>query len=336
MASTSMATTTTELPYCVVSDAQIVLLWPTIDLFGINIYVGIVCISAVVLNFVVLMSTKKFRRQYSVVIVLCVAEMFAELGIILEATTRRPLFLDAIAAKRAEKMSSRQCLQPWVLSQTIGDFWCPSLEFLMGLERMCAVTFPHFFRRIFVPNNIKIILFVSLVAALFVITPTAITIIYPTDNVRWSCGRKAAYGSNFGLVDYSYNVIGFSLAFTFNLIAMFNATSIKHTKQSALNLTKLKCYTAISFLSTLLVSVPNLFSILNVFTTVSSLLMTPAPILACANGAIQFFVYLTLNVEYRQRFIDLVTFNRMKVVRVKPLLSFRQASTSTFRASVFH
>uniref|UniRef100_A0A7E4VTH1 7TM_GPCR_Srx domain-containing protein n=1 Tax=Panagrellus redivivus TaxID=6233 RepID=A0A7E4VTH1_PANRE len=318
-------TTTTEEPYYVIDEDKKIELYPNIALYGVNILVGGLCMIAVIMSFVVLMSSKKFRQQYSVIIVLCVAEVFAELGIILEATTRRELFTKAIETGKSAQMSSRDCLQPWVISQLIGDFWCPSLEFLMGLERMCAVSFPTVFRTIFTPYGDRFIVLATLIAAAFVITPTTITIIWYTENVRWSCGRKAAYGANFGLVDYTYNVIGFTAAFLFNIVAMCKAIKIK---QSGRNMAKLKCYTAIAFLSTLLISIPNMLSIINVFVTVPNELMTPAPILACANGAVQFLVYFTFNPEFRHRFLQIITFNQIeKVITVKPVSNFTQAPT---------
>uniref|UniRef100_A0A7E4VI08 7TM_GPCR_Srx domain-containing protein n=1 Tax=Panagrellus redivivus TaxID=6233 RepID=A0A7E4VI08_PANRE len=198
----------------------------------------------------------------------------------------------------------------------------------MGLERMCAVVFPTIFRKFVAPNINLLIVFASIFASGFLIVPTTITLIWPTSNVRWSCGRKAAYGADFGLIDYSFNVIGFTAAFVFNIVALVSSMKVQ---QSGRNMAKLKCYTAIAFLSTLLISIPNLLSFINVFIGVSNILLTPAPILACANGAVQFVVYLTFNPEFLQRFFQIITFNRVKnIVKVKPPPNFTQVpSTST-------
>uniref|UniRef100_A0A7E4VLL2 7TM_GPCR_Srx domain-containing protein n=1 Tax=Panagrellus redivivus TaxID=6233 RepID=A0A7E4VLL2_PANRE len=306
--SSSIPTTSTKAYYHV-TDKDVSEYSPSIYLYEINIIVGSCCFVIAVINFTVLCSTKKFRSQYMMLITLSVTEMCALMGIILEATTRRELFIIATATRLADVMTSRTCLLPWILFQVTGDFWSPAIVLLMGLERMCAVVYPTIFRTVFNTETPKLIALASGIAGLFVLIPTLISAIWPTQNVRWSCGRRATFGVSYGMIDYAYNVILFSLAFVFNLIALIRALKVR---QSGRNMSKLKCYTAISFLSTLLIAIPNLLSIINVFWTLPDMIITPAPLLACANGAIQFGVYLTFNAEYRRRFLQLVTFNQIE------------------------
>uniref|UniRef100_A0A7E4VX65 G protein-coupled receptor n=1 Tax=Panagrellus redivivus TaxID=6233 RepID=A0A7E4VX65_PANRE len=223
-----------------VTDEDVAEYTPSILIYEINLLVGAVCFTLTFTNSVVLVTTYKFRKQFSMLILLSFSEMISLMGIMLEATMRRQLFIEATRTRIAEVRTSRSCLLPWTLLQVAGDFWSPSLVVLMGIERVCAVIAPSFFHNAFVGNMHSILIFVTLYSYSFVIVPTLLNIFHPTPNVRWSCGRKAAFGTTFGFIDYGYNVSFYTVAFMLNLIAIANALKVHHSRR---NMAKLKCYT---------------------------------------------------------------------------------------------
>ena len=89
---------------------------------------------------------------------------------------------------------------------------------------------------------------------------------------------------------------------------------------------KLQIYTGIALLSTLLISIPNLLSIINAnFVRLPDAVMTPAVIMACANCALNFFVYLFFNSEFRRRFFQIFTCGKYRIPKVSAPIIVSQA-----------
>uniref|UniRef100_A0A7E4VJH7 G_PROTEIN_RECEP_F1_2 domain-containing protein n=1 Tax=Panagrellus redivivus TaxID=6233 RepID=A0A7E4VJH7_PANRE len=88
--------------------------------------------------------------------------------------------------------------------------------------------------------------------------PSVYAVLWPTDDVKYMCGRRATYFHVVAYAAYSFNIFGFTLAFLMNLTACFKAR-FGYQQQKASS--KLIVYTLISFLSTLFVSIPSLLSI---------------------------------------------------------------------------
>uniref|UniRef100_A0AC35EU04 G-protein coupled receptors family 1 profile domain-containing protein n=1 Tax=Panagrolaimus sp. PS1159 TaxID=55785 RepID=A0AC35EU04_9BILA len=236
------------------------------------------------------------------------------LGIILEATDRRALFLEVTETRKVPTKNSRECITFWVMFQTIADFWGPIIEVIMGLERFCAVIYPGIFYKLFSESSIRSTAVSTMLALICILIPVGISIISPTPNVRYSCGRKAAFSVQFGTIDYCTNVFGYLAALFFNLIATIKASFLR---QSQKHMQKLKCYTGISLLSTILISIPNLLSIINAnFSKLPDWVMTPAILMACVNCGLNFFVYLFFNSEFRRRFFLIFTCGKFRSPKV--------------------
>uniref|UniRef100_A0A7E4UZT0 G_PROTEIN_RECEP_F1_2 domain-containing protein n=1 Tax=Panagrellus redivivus TaxID=6233 RepID=A0A7E4UZT0_PANRE len=192
----------------------------------------------------------------------------------------------------------------------------------MGIERFAAVTFPSFYRNNYGQTTLTLIVLSFLFAAAATAIPAGISFFWPRPNVKYLCGRKAAFGTPFGIFDYAFNVIIISIALALNVGTYFKAMSIQQSRGS---LRKIKCYTVVAVVSTVLISVPNLLSLLSAtFLYVPHVFSTPAPIMECVNGALQFFINFAMNTEFRCRCFGVVSLGRYKrpnVVILSPLAS---------------
>uniref|UniRef100_A0A7E4W1B3 G_PROTEIN_RECEP_F1_2 domain-containing protein n=1 Tax=Panagrellus redivivus TaxID=6233 RepID=A0A7E4W1B3_PANRE len=273
---------------------------------------------------------------YVIPICLAISNLAVLAGVFTEALDRLALYNSVLETMQIPIVSSRDCLMLNVILQVIGDLWTPIIEILMGVERFTAVWFPAFFRAFFAPHPKRLIGLTVILTFIILAIPSAITIISPTPDVKYQCGRKAALSDTFGLIDYSFNVIGYSSAFILNVLAAIRASFVR---QSAKTMSKIRSYTIISFLSTLLISTPNLVSTLDALDIhIPNDIRRPTVVMTGLNSAVLFFVYLIFNVQYRLRFFEIATLMCPRKLRVhyvssdagaKTVMPTRGNSTST-------
>uniref|UniRef100_A0A7E4URL9 G_PROTEIN_RECEP_F1_2 domain-containing protein n=1 Tax=Panagrellus redivivus TaxID=6233 RepID=A0A7E4URL9_PANRE len=297
-----------ETVYINLTDKQIANHRPELTLYVVNFYATLVCMPLVALNFCILVSSKQFAKQYKTLVALNVTYFIVLLGFFLEAQSRRAVIEQVLVTHTATVVNSRECIEAWSLVQIFGNFSSPLIVLMLGLERFCAVNLPTFYRNIFQAQTHKILVTVPLIATIGTITPAIISILWPTPNVKYLCGRKAAFGIPFGVFVYAFTVLVIVIALILNIAACVKALKIR---QSAESMRKIKCYTGIAALSTILVSIPNFFSVINAtWFTVPEAVKTPAPVLECVNCSLQFFINLSLNDEYRLRFMAIFSMGR--------------------------
>uniref|UniRef100_A0A7E4V6G2 G protein-coupled receptor n=1 Tax=Panagrellus redivivus TaxID=6233 RepID=A0A7E4V6G2_PANRE len=294
-------------------------------MYEVNLYVSSISMVFVCMNLTILMTNKAFAHQYKILIALNFADAIILIGIFLEGFTRRANFSHIIETGKALVVSSSDCIEIWTVVQVYGDFAMPLIELTMGVERFAAVMFPSFYRSTFHQTSITFIVLSFVAAGIATIIPAAVSLIWPTPNVRYLCGRKAAFGTPFGVADYAFNVTVITMALTLNVATCIRAMTIR---QSIGTMRKIKCYTVIAVVSTVLISIPNLFSIIHAtWFTMPDALMTPAPILACVNCSLQFFINFSMNEEYRSRFLKLATVGRYKPSSVATVQGTKSSST---------
>ncbi|CAJ0586740.1 unnamed protein product, partial [Mesorhabditis spiculigera] len=119
------------------------------------------------------------------------------------------------------------------------------------------------------------------------------------DSAMYYCGRKAAFGDEFGAFIYTHNIVCNVLAAIFSLAAYVKARRMVKTQtrmQRQLGL--IKNYFIISIVSTALVSLPNAIHLFQVYVKeLSNSISKPAYWAQTVNSGIHFFVYLALNSE---------------------------------------
>ncbi|GMR34485.1 hypothetical protein PMAYCL1PPCAC_04680, partial [Pristionchus mayeri] len=145
-----------------------------------------------------------------------------------------------------------------------GDLWPPIIQVIMGLERAVAVFRPVYFKmkskkRPFWTISFSILFVVASLSAGFLMAW-----LNRAAKVKYYCGRKAAFSNSYGTFIYVTNVVGYATGFVLNCIAYCKARTFTSKNEKNRNMVRLRYYIAISFFSTILVSIPNLISLTSV------------------------------------------------------------------------
>ncbi|KAF8361338.1 hypothetical protein PRIPAC_88261, partial [Pristionchus pacificus] len=145
-----------------------------------------------------------------------------------------------------------------------GDLWPPIIQVIMGLERVVAVFKPVYFKAKSHKRSFWTISF----SVLFVVASLAVGFIIAWLNraskVKYYCGRKAAFSNSYGTFIYVTNVVGYAGGFILNCIAYCKVKTFTSMNEKNRNMARLRYYIVISFISTVLVSIPNLISLTSV------------------------------------------------------------------------
>ena len=178
------------------------------------------------------------------------------------------------------------------------------IQTLIGAERLIAVRAPIWYRshrQLRIPSIVATGLFCIIALSIsFAIAYTN----RDDSRVPYYCGRKAAFTHYIGTFVYIFIVVGYVIAFGCNSFAYSIASKqrINSSQIRARQLGKIRCLLIISFVSVILVSIPNLISLTSSWIRhVDDVISKPAVWATCINASINVFVYLLLNEEFRRQ-----------------------------------
>uniref|UniRef100_A0AC35GC50 G-protein coupled receptors family 1 profile domain-containing protein n=1 Tax=Panagrolaimus sp. PS1159 TaxID=55785 RepID=A0AC35GC50_9BILA len=98
-------------------------LFRDILLYKVNFFVGCICMITVIINLAILLTTKKFRKQFQFLIGLALADFCTLNGFILESIFRHELFISVSKTLIIPIVTSADCLHFWTIILTLGLFW---------------------------------------------------------------------------------------------------------------------------------------------------------------------------------------------------------------------
>uniref|UniRef100_A0A7E4V6X7 G_PROTEIN_RECEP_F1_2 domain-containing protein n=1 Tax=Panagrellus redivivus TaxID=6233 RepID=A0A7E4V6X7_PANRE len=281
--------------------------------YKFNFYTSAICLLFVVFNIIVMVTNKKLREQYKILVALCWTNLILLLGVLLEAVERKAIYATVMRGVVKAPVSSRECIKVWTVLQVYSDFAMPLIILSMSVERFIAIKFPVVYLKS--SDSLPVVSVTSslIAACAIMIMPTIISVVWPTPNVTFKCGRKAAFGTEFGVFDYAFSVITIWTALVLTVITCIAAMSVNQSKS---NKYKMKCYTAIAIVSTLLISIPNLLSIIDTMVKLPLVLSIPSSGLSCVNCALQFFINFSLNNAFRTHFLRILSFGKYRKLNV--------------------
>ncbi|GMT14223.1 hypothetical protein PFISCL1PPCAC_5520, partial [Pristionchus fissidentatus] len=276
------------------------------DQVGINqslIYVGAICAFANLPLLFVFLTYRPFRGRFQLLITLCCADFVNCLSIMAQGIQRSGIFIDVIATSLMPIKSPFDCVgELWLMLREVGGLWAPMIQIIMGSERILAVFKPILYNRYYHIRSIASVLF----SIFFVTASISAAIILAwtkrETKVPYYCGRKAAFGANYGTYIYVVNVSGYAFGFLLNLISYCRVRTFMSKTEKNKNLARLRYYLVISVMSTILVSIPNFINLASVFfARIADEVSKAANWTTAINSGMNFFVYLALNEEFRNR-----------------------------------
>ncbi|GMR36238.1 hypothetical protein PMAYCL1PPCAC_06433, partial [Pristionchus mayeri] len=267
------------------------------------IYVGAVCAFMNIPLLFIFLTYPPFRGRFQLLITLAFADLINCISIMAQGVQRSSIFIDVIATSLMPIKSPFGCVgELWLMLREVGGLWAPMIQVIMGSERILAVFKPAWYNRTYSTRSIISVLF----SIFFVLASISAAIILAwtrrESKVPYYCGRKAAFTANYGTYVYLVNVCGYAVGFLLNLISYCKVRTFMSRTERNKNLTRLRYYLFISGMSTLLVSIPNFINLASViFDRIADEVSKAANWLTAINSGMNFFVYLALNEDFRNR-----------------------------------
>ncbi|CAB3405596.1 unnamed protein product [Caenorhabditis bovis] len=270
-----------------------------------NVFFGAVCFALNVVLFSVFLSSPTMRKKHRnrILMILALADTSNTLAIFFMGKNRVELYTEIIHTHEIPIRTAWQCaLEPWLILRGIGDIWPPIIQMVIGIQRSLAVFTPIWFHKH--GKNRSTFLICSTLCILLPTLLIGFIIAYMNrkKQVIYYCGRKAAFGKDYATFIYIINIFGYLFSFAINCITMIKASSTIN-KLVRRQIYKVRYSLVISFLSFILVSIPNAISLFSVhFKEVNSFIAKPSTYFTCVNSGINIFVYIALNTEFRHQF----------------------------------
>ncbi|CAB3405437.1 unnamed protein product [Caenorhabditis bovis] len=287
-------------------------LYDTIVYHRINMLVAAFIFALNLLLFAVLLSNPTMYRKpkNQVLIILGMADTMNTISIFFMGWNRVALYTRVVNTHQIPVRTNWQCaMEPWLVLRGIGDVWPPIVQMIFVVQKCAAVFAPVWYFQHF--KNGSIVLFASSLAVLAVSLLVGFVGVFLKESkkAKYYCGRKAAFGTDYATFIYAINILGYFLSFVINCVNLVKVyvTSNKRVRRQMKNV---RYFLVISFLSFVLVSIPNAISLFSAhFEQAANFISKPSTWFSCANSGINIFVYLSLNPEFRQQFIALI-YNR--------------------------
>ncbi|GMS93026.1 hypothetical protein PENTCL1PPCAC_15201, partial [Pristionchus entomophagus] len=266
-------------------------------------YVGAVCASINLPLLFVFLTYPSFRGRFQMLITLACADFVNCLGMMVQGIQRSSIFIDVIASGMMPVKSPFDCVgEAWLVLREVGGLWAPMIQIIMGSERMLAVFKPAWYNRTYTMRSVSSVLF----SIFFVVVSIAAAILIAwtqrESKIRYYCGRKSAFTANYGTYVYIVNVCGYAIGLLLNLISYCKVRTFMSKTEKNKNLARLRYYLVISVMSTVLVSIPNFINLASVlFDRIADEIQTASNWATCINSGMNFFVYLVLNEDFRNR-----------------------------------
>ncbi|ETN69809.1 hypothetical protein NECAME_05132 [Necator americanus] len=196
----------------------------------------------------------------------------------------------------------------------------PLVHGAIAFDRFICVKYPLWYRSNIATRQLLLPLVVVVAVLLFL--PIGFYLAFLRRNsgpVKFFCGRRASFGNFYTMIIYVVLVFGYFLAFLSNVFSFilvhtyyntFKTDNYKYTMCLSRNASlarSLKIAVIVSFVSFLLISVPNASSFLDIINPISPLTLQISTYLSVIAYSINLFLYIALSPEFRHRTLHSIT-----------------------------
>uniref|UniRef100_A0A1I7Y019 G_PROTEIN_RECEP_F1_2 domain-containing protein n=1 Tax=Steinernema glaseri TaxID=37863 RepID=A0A1I7Y019_9BILA len=272
--------------------------WQFVDisLGGIGVFVNL-------FMSLLLLSTSSLRKEFLLFALMTVGDTANSLGIGLMGIDRLQIYKETLETGVFKNQTPWNCaMKPFNGVRIFGNMLPPTVQMAMAIERIMCVCFPLFYRNVYSKAEKQIaaaclLLSVAVVAAGFAISWH---LGYST-LVRFDCGRKATFSKPYTTFIYFFESIGYILALAGTSLACLRILAMQAKDKRSAHLKKIKCYIAVTLLSTLLVAIPNIESILHAYLIYISNEISRTVVWANAtNSTVNVIAFCLLNSKFKQ------------------------------------
>ncbi|KAK6733368.1 hypothetical protein RB195_017235 [Necator americanus] len=255
----------------------------------------------------VLLAHRSYRKDYKLPILLCIADATNCLAILTLGVHSVTIYTTAIRDKIVPEETSLSCaLSAPVYLRNIGNVMSPLVHGAIAFDRFICVKYPLWYRSNIATRQLLLPLVVVVAVLLFL--PIGFYLAFLRRNsgpVKFFCGRRASFGNFYTMIIYVVLVFGYFLAFLSNVFSFILVRTGRSRNASLAR--SLKIAVIVSFVSFLLISVPNASSFLDIINPISPLTLQISTYLSVIAYSINLFLYIALSPEFRHRTLHSIT-----------------------------
>ncbi|KAK6737331.1 hypothetical protein RB195_019807 [Necator americanus] len=219
------------------------------------------------------------------------------------------------------EVTDMQCLfhTPWAILMLFAGQFPALINLFIALERAVALHFAGWYRRKWKDGyKLYLIVLSGSLTLIFLLVAIIINSIHVTTSTSRICAVMNSTGIVFGTVHYA--LIAVAYVFCFVVLAVIFSKTNKRKKPTNDELRRQRMMLAITGISVVLVSIPNLVLILNEWKapTINVLVVGAAYCLYATHSTLSLFIYLIFRPDFRFRLLSAIGLARFKSIVGEP------------------
>ncbi|KAI6213627.1 hypothetical protein M3Y94_00172400 [Aphelenchoides besseyi] len=283
---------------------------------SVDVWIGSIGSALNIVLLAVFFSKRTFFQQNMLLVVLAIGDFCACCGVLSVGLSRRQLYNEILETGKVPVENSWSCaMKPFVWLRLLGSV-VPSIAVLwISIERLLAVLTPVFYRNNLSRNKVTPSVCIFLYAAVLCTIAVVIAFLNRRQLAVYYCGRKASFSNLLSTYIYSSASICYILSLFFNVIALISLGNAYAHRRNVVEVQRqlriLRYLVIISFISTIVILIPNGISIFTVIYGRMPLTLVESASWICAlKSSLNLFVYLLLKTDFRSRVYEIITFNK--------------------------
>uniref|UniRef100_A0A914V242 G-protein coupled receptors family 1 profile domain-containing protein n=1 Tax=Plectus sambesii TaxID=2011161 RepID=A0A914V242_9BILA len=309
------------------------------------VIIGAIAIFINIIIVIVFSSSSHLRVKYQLLIALAIGDLINGIAFVVAGLTKQHLIL-SMTVSTVTMWPAWSCATEWYPGLLIlGAQWPSCITLFLGLERFAAVHYPVWYKVNMNASARFIMVVLSVVFSLISLgVAFAQTYIFFGKNLTtFLCTISGAYQKYYTTWNYIVTVFGHLIAFGLNASAFLTAKSKSRLIKSGLSavmrkeITLVRLMLSVSFISALLVSIPNIILWGQSWVwIVSNSALGYLYVSFCASSVINILIYIFFNKDFRTQLFCFIPFghwSKPAVATVDPITFHNAAMSINTRAN---
>ncbi|KAI6189839.1 G-PROTEIN-RECEP-F1-2 domain-containing protein [Aphelenchoides bicaudatus] len=287
----------------------------------IDIWIGSIGVFLNLCLLSVFFSKRTFLRQNVMLVVLAFGDFLTCAGILFLGIARRDLYLRILEHGVVPVETAWTCsLKAFAWLRLWGSILPSVVVLWIGIERLLAVLAPIFYRDNVSKRRSRPCIAVILYAAALSLLAIWLAFSRQDEPVAYFCGRKAAFGSVFSTYIYVTAITGYVLGLVLNFATFTTLCRMYSNRASVTEINRqlriLRYVVLISFISTIAVLIPNLFSLFTIFYgRINITISESGSWLLGVKSSVNIFIYFALKTDFRNRIFGMFGIKRTESIQ---------------------
>ncbi|RCN39311.1 hypothetical protein ANCCAN_14749 [Ancylostoma caninum] len=175
-----------------------------------------------------LLFSKKLRDDAKLLICLAIGDLVNCVALSFMGLDRYLLYMRCLPIRMIPLETSLSCAsKPYMWLRIIGNLWPPTVQVVMGMERVIASMMPIVYIKHLRNRSLHLSVLSLAVVLIFCAVGLALAILNVSKGyVKFDCGRKATFSVSYARTIYYWEMLGYFVGLVLNAIAYIRAKSI--------------------------------------------------------------------------------------------------------------